>query len=79
VDIKDLYVKIPINHILSIVNKLLKNNQENECIIMQLMFTLRMITNQNYFQYEGKFYKPNSGAAMGSPLSGIWPKFSYKM
>jgi hypothetical protein len=30
-----------------------------------------MITNQNYFQYEGKFYKPNSGAGMGSPLSRI--------
>jgi hypothetical protein len=35
------------------------------------MFTLRMITNQNYFEYEGKFYKPNLGVAMGSPLSGI--------
>jgi hypothetical protein len=30
-----------------------------------------MITNQNYFQYEGKFYEPKSGVAMGSPLSGI--------
>jgi hypothetical protein len=32
---------------------------------------VRLITNQNYFQYEGKFYKPNSGVAMGSPLSGM--------
>jgi hypothetical protein len=38
---------------------------------MELIFTLRMITNQNYFQYEGKCYKTNSGVAMGSPLSGI--------
>jgi hypothetical protein len=30
-----------------------------------------MITNQNYFQYEGKYYKPTTGVAMGSPLSGI--------
>jgi hypothetical protein len=30
-----------------------------------------MITNQNYFQYEGKFYKPPMGAAMGSPLSSM--------
>jgi hypothetical protein len=35
------------------------------------MCTLRMITNQSYFQYEGKFYKPNTGVAMGSSLSGI--------
>jgi hypothetical protein len=73
-DIMDLYVKIPINHTLSIVNKLLKNNRIDEGIIRELMFTLRMITNQNYFQYEGKFYKPNLGVAMGSPLSGILAK-----
>jgi hypothetical protein len=30
-----------------------------------------MITNQNYLQYDGKFYKTNSGIAMGSLLSGI--------
>jgi glycyl-tRNA synthetase beta subunit len=30
-----------------------------------------MITNQNYFQYKGKFYKPTTGVAMGSPLSSI--------
>jgi hypothetical protein len=70
-DIKGLYVNIPINHTLNIVNKLLKNNRVDECIIRELMFTLRIITNQNYFQYEGNFYKPNSAIAMGSPLSGI--------
>jgi hypothetical protein len=25
--------------------------------------------NQNYFQYEDKYYKPESGVAMGSPIS----------
>jgi hypothetical protein len=30
-----------------------------------------MIVNQNYFQYEGKFYKPTTGIAMGSPLSSV--------
>jgi hypothetical protein len=30
-----------------------------------------LITNQNYFQYEGKFYKPTTGVAMGSPLCSI--------
>jgi hypothetical protein len=28
-----------------------------------------MITNQNYFQYDDKYYKPKSGVAMGSPTS----------
>jgi hypothetical protein len=73
-DIKDLYVKIPINLTLNIVNKLLKNNWTDVCTRRELMLTLRMITNQNYFQYEGKFYEPNSGVAMGSPLSEILAK-----
>jgi hypothetical protein len=32
---------------------------------------LKMAMNRDYFQYEGKFYKPTSGIAMGSPLSTI--------
>jgi hypothetical protein len=35
-DIKDLYIKIPINHTLNIANKLLKNNRIDECIIREL-------------------------------------------
>jgi hypothetical protein len=30
--------------------------------------------NQNYFQYKGKFYKPTSGIAIGSHLSGTIPE-----
>jgi hypothetical protein len=30
-----------------------------------------MIMEQNCFQYEGNFYKPASGVAIGSPLSSI--------
>jgi hypothetical protein len=70
-DIKDLYVKIPINHTLNITNKLLNNNQVDEHITKDIMSILKMITNQNYFQYEGKFYQPTTGVAMGSSLSSI--------
>jgi hypothetical protein len=52
-DIKDLYVKIPINYSLNIANKLLENNRVREHIIREIMSIVRMITNQNYFQYEG--------------------------
>jgi hypothetical protein len=67
-DIKDLYVKIPINHTLNITNKLLKNNQVDKHTTKDIMSILKMITNQNYFQYEGKYYKPTTGVAMGSPI-----------
>jgi hypothetical protein len=36
---------------------------------LKISFRVHMITNQNYFQYEGKFYKPTTGVPMGSPLS----------
>jgi hypothetical protein len=38
---------------------------------VELMIILKTITNQNYFHHKGKFYKPKTGIAMGSPLSGL--------
>jgi hypothetical protein len=35
------------------------------------MSILKMIMNQNCFQYEGKFDEPTLDVAMGSPLSRI--------
>jgi hypothetical protein len=40
----------------------------DKCIIREIIFVLMMITNPNYNQYKGKFYKPKSGVAKGSPL-----------
>ncbi|PNF38136.1 hypothetical protein B7P43_G14608 [Cryptotermes secundus] len=68
-DIKDLYVNIPINDTVLVTNKLLKDNHTDKNIIKEIMSILRMILNQNYFQYNENFYKPRSGIAMGSPLS----------
>jgi hypothetical protein len=70
-DIKGLYVNIPISYTCNIANKLLNNNQVDEHIARDIMSILKMIMNQNYFLYEGKFYKPTSGVAMGSPLSSV--------
>jgi hypothetical protein len=68
-DIKDLYVNIPVNDTLLVTNKLLKENHRDKNIIKEIMSILRMILNQNYFQHNEKFYKPRYGVAMGSPLS----------
>jgi hypothetical protein len=67
-DIKDLYVKIPVGSTLNIANKLLVNNWVEKQNRKDIMMILKMIMNQNYFQYEEKFYKPATGVAMGSPL-----------
>jgi hypothetical protein len=69
-DIKDLYVKIPVDSTLNIANKLFVNNRVEKQNRKEIMMILKMIMNQNYFQYKEKFYKPATGVAMGSPLSG---------
>jgi hypothetical protein len=54
-DIKDLYVNIPINDTLYITNNLLKQNHTDKAITKEIMAILEMILNQNYFQYNDKF------------------------
>ena len=37
----------------------------------EILQTLHIILSQNYFQINDSFYKPATGVAMGSPLSGL--------
>jgi retron-type reverse transcriptase len=70
-DIKDVYVNIPIDTTISITKKLLKDNRVDDQIANELINILKTLLHQNYFQYDGKFYRPKTGTAMGSPLSSI--------
>jgi len=47
----------------------LKTNNQNQTIIDEILYLLKVILGQNYFQHENHFYKPNKGIAMGSPIS----------
>jgi hypothetical protein len=53
--IKDLYVNIPIIDSLFVTNNLLKANHIDKNIKKEIMSILRMILNENYFQYNEKF------------------------
>jgi hypothetical protein len=69
--IKDLYTKIPVDSTFRIASK----SQVNRSMTTGLEKKKKKddpktITNQNYFQYEGKYYQPQTGVAMGSPISG---------
>ena len=37
---------------------------------VQIIQLLKVIIEQNYFQYNNQYYKPEKGIAMGSPISG---------
>ena len=50
----------------------LKTNNENETYNKQLTNTLKIILNQNYFQYNNKLYiKQCMSLALGPPTSSI--------
>ena len=69
-DIKDLYVNIPIQETIQTTrSQLLKHNDRT--FTNQLCSLLETILNQNYFTYQNQIYQPTKGVAMGSPISGL--------
>jgi hypothetical protein len=68
-DIKDLYVKIPLKETIDITRtQLLKNN--NTQITNQIINLLETILKQNYLAFQQKIYHPDKEVTMGSPISG---------
>jgi len=82
-DIKDLYVNLPIQNIINITKFLLNKNNNETMIVQQTLDLIRVILNQNYFQYNDRYFKPTKGIAMGSPPSGtlaeIYLQFSEEL
>ena len=69
-DIKDMYVNLPIEGIMLTTKFWLnKNSNNNKHLKQQTLNIIRTIIKQNYFQYDGQIYKPEKGIAMGSPIS----------
>ena len=49
----------------------LQHSQIEETIQQQTVHTLETILQQNYFQYNSKFFKPAKDVAMGLLISGL--------
>jgi hypothetical protein len=70
-DIKDMYVNLPIKEIIQTAQFWInKNNKNNKELNEQTLHILNTITKQNYFQYEEQIFQPQKGIAMGTPISG---------
>jgi hypothetical protein len=68
-DIKDLYVNIPIRETIDITKaQLLKNNDSQ--VTNQITTLLEVILRQNYITFQDQIYQLKKGVAMGSPISG---------
>jgi hypothetical protein len=68
-DIKDLYVNLPIQTILHITKFWLNKHNNVNTITEQTLYLLKVILKQNYFQYNKHFFQPEKGIVMGSPIS----------
>ena len=66
-DIKDMYVNLPIEGILKTTNFWLnRNSNKSKQVKQQTLSIILALIKQNYFQYNGELYQPNKGTAMGS-------------
>ena len=64
-DIKDLFVNIPINEVIRIIQNTLYQNQTTT----QTIKLTKTILPQNYFTFQHKIYHTNKGIAVGFPIS----------
>jgi hypothetical protein len=68
-DIKDLYVNLPVQGIIQTTKFWLNRKGCDNTITRQTLHILEIILKQNYFQYNGQYYQPDKGIAMVSPIS----------
>jgi len=69
-DINELYTNLPTKGIIEATKHYLGLSTINRAEQEQLVFALRIIIEQNNFQYNNQYYQPSKGAVMGSTLSG---------
>jgi hypothetical protein len=74
-DIENMYTNIPVQEVQHIVGNIIDKNyhipQPTKSEIKNLLNT---ITEQNYIEHNGKWYKQNDCLAMGAPTSAILDK-----
>jgi hypothetical protein len=64
-----MYTNIPINELLTIIHRTLTNNNIPDNHINEIITLVKIILNQNYFQYNDELYTQNEGLATGAPTS----------
>lgn len=75
-DVESLFTNIPVNETLHIIEKRLNSdtelNKRTKLPVNVIMELLKLCTECNYFELQGKIYRQDEGMAMGSPLSPIF-------
>ena len=67
-DIKDMYVNLPITGIMQTANYWLnKHNKNNKQLTEQVLNMINTTVKHNYFQFEDQIFHVEKGIVMGSP------------
>jgi len=74
-DVKDLYVNIPIRETIEILRTQLLTNNDRQTT-NQIIALLEIILGQNCVSFQGQIYQLDKGVAMGSPISGTIAEIS---
>jgi hypothetical protein len=69
-DIKDLYVNIPLQETIDITRTQLLKHSSTQTT-NQIISLLETVLRQNYFVLQEQIYKPDKGVAMGSPILAL--------
>ena len=70
-DVTNMFPNIPNYDCLQIIANTLTIQNVNPVIKNEILSLFDLCINENYFQYDNKFYKQKDGLAMGSPLSPL--------
>lgn len=68
-DVEALFPSVPIDTTLSYLSDWLAENNIHPNKIKELVYLTKICMHENWFQFNGKYYKQNHGCCMGSPLS----------
>ncbi|XP_017475487.1 PREDICTED: uncharacterized protein LOC108365816 [Rhagoletis zephyria] len=69
-DVKDLYPSIPTAETVTILTKTLIEKTDKN-VATEIVNTLRVTLDQNYFKFNNKIYRQTNGLGMGNPTSAI--------
>ena len=64
----------PHKNIINITKFWLNKNFNQNIIVKQTLELIRVILDQNYFQYNGKYFKPQNAQQLVHPYQAPWQK-----
>jgi predicted GIY-YIG superfamily endonuclease len=70
-DVQSLFTSIPTQEALSHAEEVLVKAGTNQLLIPEVLMLMKICVDQNYFLFNGHYYKQKDGLAMGSPLSPL--------